>query len=83
MLQTYSLKSKDNLVNLRFTELAAKKENTNLLIVKDKFTQSCGTYSGTIQVVIEDKLSIFQIQDCVGVLEDHYALWQNNVNNNK
>jgi len=71
----YTLKSTDTLLNLKFTELAAKKEDTNLLIVKDKFTQSCGMYNGTIQVGIKGKLYLFKINNCVGVLENHSALW--------
>lgn len=65
-------------VDITFTLIASKDENLNTLIIVDKFMQACGWYSGIIRVKKEGEVSSrmeLKLHKCLGVFEDHYALW--------
>jgi len=72
----YSIKTQNGSIDLTFTLVDAKEENVNVLIIKDKFMQACGWYSGVIKVEKGGKeRMVLRVEKCLGVFEDHYALW--------
>ncbi|MBU8910101.1 MAG: DUF2804 domain-containing protein [Desulfobacterales bacterium] len=68
----WQIKSKDNLINLRFKPEGIRRADDNLGIIKSKFIQPCGSFEGSIKTC--DNLCIHL--SCVGgVVEEHFAKW--------
>lgn len=51
----FSIKNKSGSLALTFTVSSAKEENVNAFVIKDKFMQACGWYSGVIKVAKRDE----------------------------
>ena len=84
--QEYSIKTSNGMIDLTFTLVGSKEETVNVLVIKDHFIQACGVYTGTIKVRKEGQKEgekegkeglrmVLKLDRCMGVLEDHYALW--------
>lgn len=67
---SWKVESKNGMISLEFTASVSKEEKVKLIVIESEFVQSCGRYTGHIVV---DKMH-FKV-DCMGVFEDHYALW--------
>jgi hypothetical protein len=59
-------------VDLRFEPMATRQQHVNLGIVRSRFVQPFGHFSGWLQVPRSERLTL---QRALGVVEDHDALW--------
>ena len=68
----WQIKSKDNLINLRFNPEGIRRANDNLGIIKSTFMQPCGSFEGSIKTC--DNLCL-HLSSVGGVVEEHFAKW--------
>ncbi|MCK5162496.1 MAG: DUF2804 domain-containing protein [Desulfobacula sp.] len=68
----WQIKSKDDLINLRFNPEGIRRANDNLGIIKSKFLQPCGSFEGSIKTC--DNYCI-HLSSVGGVVEEHFAKW--------
>ena len=71
VMDPWTIRTKDGRVDLVFTPLGERLENIQLGVVKSCFHQPYGTFSGTL--TFQNKS--FQVNNLMGVCEDHTALW--------
>ncbi|MCP3872640.1 MAG: DUF2804 domain-containing protein [Desulfobacteraceae bacterium] len=70
--QPWRIKSKDDLINLRFSPEGIRRANDNLGIIISKFIQPCGSFEGSIKT--KDNPT-FHLSHVGGVVEEHFAKW--------
>mgnify|MGYP005638670111 CR=1 FL=1 len=70
--QPWQIKSKDELINLKFKPEGIRRANDNLGVIKSKFIQPCGSFEGSIKT--KDNLCI-HLLSVGGVVEEHFAKW--------
>ncbi|GAB1622326.1 DUF2804 domain-containing protein [Agarivorans albus] len=70
--QPWHIYSADGRVNLRFTPLNCRQERLNLWLLKSNFRQYMGHFSGTL---VCQHGQTHQLQDVLGLTEDHFARW--------
>ncbi|MBU1344896.1 MAG: DUF2804 domain-containing protein [Proteobacteria bacterium] len=69
---SWQIKTKDDLINLKFKPEGIRRANDNLGIIKSRFIQPCGSFEGSIQTMGKIILHL----SCVGgVVEEHFAKW--------
>ncbi|MCP4718875.1 MAG: DUF2804 domain-containing protein [Desulfobacteraceae bacterium] len=68
----WKIKSRDNRINLLFTPEGIRKANDNFGIIKSRFIQPCGKFSGSIKSRTGDD---FILDELGGVVEEHFAKW--------
>ncbi|MBU0970496.1 MAG: DUF2804 domain-containing protein [Proteobacteria bacterium] len=68
----WTIKSRDGRVSLLFTPEGMRKANDNFWIIKSRFIQPCGSFSGSIESLTGDRLVL---EDVGGVTEEHFAKW--------
>ena len=69
----WRIKTKDGLLNLAFTAKGVHREDRNLLIVKSRFAQVMGRYSGSIRH--PETGESYEINGLPGVAEDQAVKW--------
>jgi hypothetical protein len=70
-LEGWRMETRDGAVSLRFKPIAAHREHKNLVLVKSRFVQPVGLYSGTVKAGGKT----FELNDVPGVAEDQDILW--------
>jgi len=68
----WQIKSRDGAVNLTFTPEGIRRANDNLLIIKSRFIQPCGSFNGSIST---GGSSPIHFSGVGGVVEEHHATW--------
>ncbi|MCP3942864.1 MAG: DUF2804 domain-containing protein [Desulfobacteraceae bacterium] len=68
----WEIKSRDKRINLLFTPEGMRKADDNFGIVKSKFIQPCGRFSGSIESQTGNCLVLDEVG---GVVEEHFAKW--------
>lgn len=71
-MQTWSIKSSDQRIQLTFTPMGERKEKINAGFIASNFTQVFGTFNGT---VIDNTGNAIPIHNALGFCEDHFAKW--------
>ncbi len=71
-LHPWQVNSRDNTIRLQFTPEGIRQASDNFGVVKSRFIQACGSYSGTIRLAGTDPVLV---HSAAGVAEEHYAFW--------
>ncbi|ELR14447.1 uncharacterized protein ACA1_381750 [Acanthamoeba castellanii str. Neff] len=75
----WTLRSHNGALQLQFTPHAAREEHVHVGVIASEFSQVGGTFSGTIDVAAleggSSPSNVVTIEDVLGVVETHYALW--------
>jgi len=72
LFEPWHITSYDHRVDLKFFPEIDRKEAVNALLIKSKFTQLMGVFTGTLTTESGEAI---EIRDCPGWAEDHYARW--------
>ena len=68
----WTIKSRDSRVDLLFTPEGIRSADDNFGIIKSRFFQPCGRFSGSIESRTGAKLTLDEVG---GVVEEHFAKW--------
>lgn len=68
--ETWHVRGAD--VDLAFTSVGARQQNVNIGLIRSRFVQPFGHFTGKIRLQSGDEL---QIPPSFGVVEDHFAVW--------
>lgn len=72
IMDEWSIKDKNGIVDLIFTPLEKRAETINIGIIKSKFSQPIGLYNGVIKIPNGKE---YIIKDKIGLAEEHFARW--------
>jgi len=68
----WGIRSSNGVLDLEFTPIGERREDKNLLVAKSWYVQPIGTFRGVIRIPERPPLDV---NDLVGVTEDHVARW--------
>ncbi|MEW9900393.1 DUF2804 domain-containing protein [Chitinivorax sp. PXF-14] len=72
-LDPWTVRTEDDLINLRFEPEGARQESKNLLIAASYYIQPIGTFSGYVRA--HEAGPKREVQGLLGVTEDHRSRW--------
>ncbi|MFZ6654451.1 DUF2804 domain-containing protein [Undibacterium sp. TJN19] len=72
-MAAWHIHTDDGLLDLHFQPEGFRAENKNLLIAASRYVQPIGTFSGWVRASVD--APVRQIENLVGVTEDHFSRW--------